>query len=75
MALASDKVRSTSVEAQEFPELSGHYEVRSVPKIVVNDSVAFTGGYPEPQFVDLVLSAVKGDEVASDGGETTDVSG
>jgi hypothetical protein len=73
LALASERVRSTSVEAQEFPELSGHYEVYSVPKIVVNDAVAFTGGYPEPQFVELVLSAVKGDEVASEGGETTNV--
>ena len=73
MALASERVRSTSVEAQEFPELSGHYEVSSVPKIVVNDSLTFTGGYPEPQFVDLVLSAVKGEEPTSDGGETTSV--
>jgi thioredoxin family protein len=71
MALASDRVRSTSVEAQEFPELSGHYDVYSVPKIVVNDTAAFTGGYPEPQFVDLVLAGAKGEGVQEDGGEMT----
>jgi thioredoxin family protein len=71
MALASGRVRSTSVEAQEFPELSGHYEVYSVPKIVVNDSVSFTGGYPEPQFIDLVLSGIRGEAPTEGDGETT----
>lgn len=73
MALASDHLRSTSVEAREFPELSGHYEVSSVPKIVVNETFDFVGGYPEPQFVDLVLSSVKGAEPAVEGGESTAV--
>ena len=73
MALASDKVRSTAIAAQEFPELSGHYDVYSVPKIVINDQYAFAGGYPEPQFVDLVLHAVRGEAVTQDGGETTNL--
>lgn len=73
MALASDRIRSTSIEAREFPELSGHYEVSSVPKIVVNETLDFVGGYPEPQFVDLVLSSVIGGETAKQEGESTAV--
>jgi predicted DsbA family dithiol-disulfide isomerase len=62
MASVTHRIRSTSIEAQEFPELAGRYEVRSVPKIVVNDSHAFTGGLPEKQFVEAVLVAVNGTE-------------
>src|SRR5260370_495011 len=39
MALASPRVRSTSVEAQEFPELARRYEVSAVPKILLNERV------------------------------------
>jgi predicted DsbA family dithiol-disulfide isomerase len=60
MALASPHVRSASIEAQEFYELAVAYNVRSVPKIVVNDRLEFTGALPEPAFVDAVLSAVTG---------------
>lgn len=73
MALASEHIRSTAVEAREFPELSGHYEVSSVPKIVVNETFEFVGGYPEPQFVELVLSSVEGGETGPEEGESTAV--
>jgi len=67
MAMANSRIRATSIEAQEFPELSGQYEVYSVPKIVVNDTHSFTGGLPEPQFVEAVLEASSGARPASDG--------
>lgn len=50
------------IESNEFPELAGKYDVYSVPKIVVNETFEFTGGYPEPQFVEMVLSGVAEDE-------------
>jgi hypothetical protein len=74
MALASDRVRSTSIAAQEFPELSGHYDVYSVPKIVINDKFAFAGGYPEPQFLDLILRGIEGEGPTQEDGETTTLS-
>ena len=74
MALASERVRSTAIEAQEFPELSGHYEVYSVPKIVINDKFAFAGGYPEPQFVELILRGIEGEAPTEDDGQTTTLS-
>lgn len=56
MAIASERVRSSSIEAQEFPELADRYGVFSVPKIVVNDMFDFTGALPEAQFVDNILA-------------------
>ncbi len=41
MAVASDRVRSTTIEATEFPELSRAYQVMGVPKVVINDRVQF----------------------------------
>jgi len=58
MALASPLVRSTSVEAQEFPDLALHYQVSAVPKIVLNDRVEFMGAVPEAMFLEAVLAAV-----------------
>ena len=58
MAVASDKVTATAIEATEFPDLSRTYRVMAVPKIVINDTVEFEGALPEPQFLDAVLRAV-----------------
>jgi len=58
MSIASDRVRSECVEANEFPELSQRYQVMAVPKIVINDRVEFEGAIPERDFVNAVLQAV-----------------
>jgi alkyl hydroperoxide reductase subunit AhpF len=58
MAVASDRVTATAIEATEFPDLSRTYRVMAVPKIVINDTVEFEGALPEPQFLDKVLQAV-----------------
>lgn len=70
MALASDRIRSISVESNEFPELASRYGVRAVPKIVVNDRFEFTGGLPEQQFVEMILSGLSGGEVHDEGPTT-----
>ncbi len=57
MAVASDRVRATAIEATEFPELSRAYRVMAVPKIVMNERVEFEGALPEPQFLEAVLRA------------------
>ena len=59
MAMASEKVTADVVEATEFPDLSQRYEVRSVPKIVVNDTVEFVGAQPEPRFMAAIAKAVR----------------
>jgi predicted DsbA family dithiol-disulfide isomerase len=58
MAIASDRVTATAIEATEFPEMSQSYRVSAVPKIVINDRVEFEGALPEPQFLDAVLQAL-----------------
>jgi alkyl hydroperoxide reductase subunit AhpF len=58
MAVASERVTATAIEATEFPDLSRSYRVMAVPKIVINDRVEFEGALPEPQFLDAVLRAV-----------------
>jgi glutaredoxin-like protein len=55
MALASSKVRSLVVEANEFAELSQRFEVQGVPRTVVNRAGAFVGALPEKRFVESVL--------------------
>lgn len=57
MAVASDRVRSTAIEATEFPELSRAYRVMAVPKVVINDHVQFEGALPEKDFLSAVLRA------------------
>ena len=57
MAVASDRVRATAIEATEFPEMSRAYRVQAVPKIVINDRVQFEGALPEAQFLEAVLQA------------------
>ena len=58
MSVASDRVRSTVIEATEFPELSRAYQVMGVPKVVINDRVQFEGAVPEHDFLGAVLQAV-----------------
>jgi predicted DsbA family dithiol-disulfide isomerase len=62
MSIASDRVRSECVEANEFPELSQRYQVMAVPKIVINDRVEFEGAIPELDFVNAVLQAATSTE-------------
>ena len=57
MAVASDRITATAIEATEFPDLSNAYRVSAVPKIVINDRVEFEGALPEAQFLDAVLRA------------------
>ena len=59
MSVASDRVRSTVIEATEFPELSRAYRVMGVPKVVINDRVQFEGAVPEAEFLGAVLRAVE----------------
>ena len=62
MSIASDRIRSECVEANEFPDLSRRYQVMAVPKIVINDRVEFEGAIPERDFVNAVLQSVNGTE-------------
>ena len=64
MALASEKVTADIVEATDFPEMAERYQVRGVPKIVINDRVEFTGAQPEKGFLAAIEQALAVEEPA-----------
>ena len=56
-AVESGNVTADVVEISEFPDLAAQYQVRGVPKIVMNDTVELVGAQPEAAFVDAMLRA------------------
>jgi predicted DsbA family dithiol-disulfide isomerase len=52
LAMASDKVRASMVEATEFPHLANKYQVYGVPRTVVNDVIHVEGAVPESMLLD-----------------------
>lgn len=56
-AIESDVVTGEMVEATEFPHLAQRYQVRGVPRTVVNDLTAVDGAVPEETFLEAVLEA------------------
>jgi len=57
IAMAADGVKAEMVETMEFAELSGRFNVRGVPRIVINDDDAYEGAIPAQRFVDAVVKA------------------
>jgi glutaredoxin-like protein len=61
LAVESDYITADMVESTEFPQLAIRYNVRGVPRIIVNEEHQIEGALPEPTFVDEVLKAVRRD--------------
>jgi len=59
MAMVSPHITADVIEVSEFPQLAQRYQVRGVPKTVINERVEFLGALPEPQFLQMVLRAVE----------------
>jgi hypothetical protein len=55
MALANPHITATAVAVVEYPDLAQRYNVRGVPKTVVDDQVEIMGGLPESAFVSEAL--------------------
>ena len=53
-ALENINIKSSMIEATEFPDLSNKYGVMAVPKIVINDKTSFEGAYPEKDFFEQI---------------------
>jgi hypothetical protein len=58
LAIESDLVTAEMVEATTFQDMSVQYQVRGVPKVVINDEASFEGNLPEEMFVEQVMTAV-----------------
>ena len=55
----NDKIKGDMVEATEFPHLSNKYNVRGVPRTVINESTFIEGAAPEQMVLDKVKEALK----------------
>ena len=68
MAVESDNVTAEMVEATEFPQLAINYQVRGVPRTVINESHFVDGMVPEPVMLQQLLAALgeQGDRSASE---------
>ena len=62
MALESDRVRATAIEASEYRDLSMRYMVQGVPRTVVNDVYFVEGALPEPLMVRALERAFRDEE-------------
>ncbi|MCH7481662.1 MAG: thioredoxin family protein [Chloroflexi bacterium] len=56
--MTNEHIRAEVIEVQEFPEVAQRYQVRGVPKTVINDNAEFVGAVPDEMFVDAILESL-----------------
>lgn len=56
LAMASDLVTASMVEATEFPQLSNRYQVYGVPRTVINDVIHVEGAVPENMLITKLMN-------------------
>ena len=59
LAIESDLITAEAVDSMAFQEMSVQYQVRGVPKIVINDEASFEGNLTEEMFMEQVLEAIR----------------
>jgi len=57
MAIENPRVHVSVIEAMEFITLAQRYDVRGVPRIVVNETLSFEGALPESGLLAFILKA------------------
>ncbi len=56
LAVESEHITADLVEVTEFPELARRYQVRAVPRTILNEA-SIEGALPEAEFVKAVVAA------------------
>lgn len=64
-AFINDKIKGDMIEATEFPHLSQKYNVRGVPRTVINEDSFIEGAAPEQMVFDKVKEALNKAGVAA----------
>jgi predicted DsbA family dithiol-disulfide isomerase len=59
LAIENEHITADVVEVSEFIDIAQRYQVRGVPKTVVNDRIEIMGAVPEPRFIQEVLKAIE----------------
>lgn len=57
IALENENIRADMVESTQFVQEAVKYNVSSVPKVVINDTIEFVGAYPIEQFLGYIEKA------------------
>lgn len=57
-AIANQNVKADMIELTEFPHLGVKYDVKGVPKIVINEKNSIVGNLSEKDFVSFILKAI-----------------
>ena len=52
------RVKAEVIEATEFPDLAQQFQIRAVPKTVINDKVSFDGALPEMMVMPQIYRAL-----------------
>ena len=58
MAVENDNIRADMIEATEFPHLAINYQVRGVPRTVINETQFVDGMVPEAVMLQMLLMAL-----------------
>jgi len=53
----NENIRADMIEAIEFPHLAQKYNVRGVPRSVINENIIIDGAVSEKQFLEKILSS------------------
>ena len=59
LAIDNEHITADVVEVSEFIDMAQRYQVRGVPKTVVNDRIEIVGAVPEPRFIQEVMKAIE----------------
>jgi predicted DsbA family dithiol-disulfide isomerase len=59
LAIENERVRADAIEAMEFPHLAVKYNVRGVPRIVINETIHIEGAIPEPMLMEQLQKMLK----------------
>lgn len=57
-AFLNRNIKADMVEATEFPHLAMRYNVRGVPRVVINETHHFEGALPEDAYADEIIKAL-----------------
>ncbi len=70
MAVENDSIRADMIEVTEFPQLAINYQVRGVPRTVINQTQFVDGMVPEQVMLQMLLMALgklEGSEPSNEG--------
>jgi len=62
LAIENEHITADVVEVSEFIDMAQLYNVRGVPKTVINERVEVVGAVPEPRFVQELQRALASKE-------------